>query len=348
MKRVIVRRPGGFDRLEFAEEPDPAPGPGEVLVETAAMGVNLADCVVRMGLYPSATKYVGWPITPGFEFSGVVKENGPGAGRFAPGTRVFGVVRFGAYSTHVVAPEDQLVPVPENMTMEQAGAAFVPALTSWFALALQGGARPGHRVLIHSAAGGVGSTAVQMAVALGCRVVGVVGSAKKVSFVEGLGASAVIDRSRGDFVRQAAALAPEGYDIVLDANGYQTLRDSYSLLGPMGRLVIYGAHTMLSRGSGRRNWLRLAVTYLRTPRFDPLALTNDNKSVMAFNLSYLFERKEALLPAVPQLVTWLQEGRILFPEVSRFPLTRVRDAHAALQSGATVGRLVLVSNDQRE
>ncbi len=85
------------------------------------------------------------------------------------------------------------------------------------------------------------------------------------SFVEGLGASAVIDRSRGDFVRQAAALAPEGYDIVLDANGYQTLRDSYSLLGPMGRLVIYGAHTMLSRGlSGRRNWLRLAVTYLRT------------------------------------------------------------------------------------
>lgn len=344
MKRVIVRRPGSFERLELVDEPDPTPGPGEVLVETAAMGVNLADCVVRMGLYPSATEYVGWPITPGFEFSGIVKQNGPGATRFAPGTRVFGVIRFGAYSTHVVAPEDQLVAVPANLTMEQAGAAFVPALTAWFALSLQGGARAGQRVLIHSAAGGVGSTAVQMAVALGCQVVGVVGSSKKVPFVESLGASAVIDRSRGNFARQAAALAPEGYDIVLDANGYQTLRDSYALLGPMGRLVIYGAHTMLSRGSGRRNWLRLAVTYLRTPRFDPLALTNDNKSVMAFNLSYLFERKDALLPAVPQLVAWLAEGSILFPQVSSFPLSDVREAHRALQSGATVGRLVLVTS----
>lgn len=342
MKRILVRRPGSFDRLELVSEPDPTPGPGEVLVETAAIGVNLADCVVRMGLYPSATKYVGWPITPGFEFSGIVRACGAGASRFSVGQRVFGVIRFGAYASHVVAPEDQLVPVPANLTMEQAGAAFVPALTAWFALSLQGGARSGSRVLIHSAAGGVGSTAVQMAVALGCSVVGVVGSAQKIPFVRKLGAEAVIDRSAGGFAEQASALAPEGYDIVLDANGYQTLQDSYALLGPMGRLVIYGAHTMLSRGSGRRNWLKLAFTYLRTPRFNPLALTNDNKSVMAFNLSYLFERKDALLPAVPALVTWLEGGRILFPEVQSFPLSRAADAHRQLQSGSTQGRIVLV------
>jgi len=342
VKRVLVRRPGSFDRLELIDESDPIPGAGEVLVETAAIGVNLADCVVRMGLYPSATEYVGWPITPGFEFSGFVRGVGSGVTRFAVGDRVFGVIRFGAYATHVVVPEDQLVAVPANMTMEQAGAAFVPALTAWFALCLQGGARPGQKVLVHSAAGGVGSTAVQMARAIGCEVVGVVGSPEKVAFVQALGASGVIDRSAGDFAKAARRLAPEGYDIVLDANGYQTLRDSYALLGAMGRLVIYGAHTMLSRGSGRRNWLRLAYTYLRTPRFDPLALTNDNKSVMAFNLSYLFESKEALLPAVPQLVTLLSEGSILFPEVHTFPLARVADAHRRLQSGATKGRLVLV------
>ena len=342
MKRVLVRRPGGFDRLELIEEADPLPGPGEVLVETAAIGVNLADCVVRMGLYPAATEYVGWPITPGFEFSGRVLQNGAGAGRFEPGARVFGVTRFGAYASRVVVFEDQLVAVPKGMTMEQAGAAFVPCLTSWFALALQGGAKPGHRVLIHSAAGGVGSTAVQMAVALGCDVVGVVGSPEKSGFVEALGARAVIDRSAGDFARRARALAPAGYDVVLDANGYQTLRDSYALLGPMGRLVIYGAHTMLTRGSGRRNWLRLAFTYLRTPRFDPLALTNDNKSVLAFNLSYLFDKKEALLPAVPDLVRWLEQGQIRFPKVDTFPLRHVAEAHRSLQSGKTVGRLVLV------
>jgi len=341
VKRVLVRRPGSFDRLELVTESDPRPGPGEVLVETAAMGVNFADCVVRMGLYPSATEYVGWPITPGFEFSGIVRENGPGAGRFAPGQRVFGVIRFGAYATHVVAPEDQLAAVPENVSLEQAGAAFVPGITAWFALSLQGGARPGHRVLVHSAAGGVGSTAVQVAVALGCDVVGVVGSPQKVAFVESLGARAVIDRSKGPFVARARELSPGGYDIVLDANGYQTLRDSYALLSPMGRLVVYGAHTMLSRGSGRRNWLRLAVTYLRTPRFDPLAMTNDNKSVLAFNLSYLFERKDALLPAVPGLVAWLADGSLRFPRVESFPLARVQDAHRRLQSGDTVGRLVL-------
>lgn len=340
MRRVIVRRPGGFDRLELIDQADPVPGPGEVLIETAAVGVNFADCVVRMGLYPAATEYVGWPITPGFEFSGTVLTSN--SDRFEPGARVFGVTRFGAYASHVVVSEDQLVAVPSNLTMEQAGAAFVPCLTAWFALCLQGGGKAGHRVLVHSAAGGVGSTAVQMAVALGCHVVGVVGSPEKVSFVQALGASAVLDRSAGGFVQKARALAPAGYDIVLDANGYQTLRDSYALLGPMGRLVVYGAHTMLSRGSGRRNWLRLALTYLRTPRFDPLALTNDNKSVLAFNLSYLFEKKESLLPAVPDLVRWLEQGQILFPKVDSFPLSRVADAHRTLQSGKTVGRLVLV------
>jgi NADPH:quinone reductase-like Zn-dependent oxidoreductase len=344
VKRVVVRRPGGFDRLELIEQADPVAGQGEVLVETAAIGVNFADCVVRMGLYPAATEYVGWPITPGFEFSGTVLSSG--SQRFEPGARVFGVMRFGAYASRVVVSEDQLVPVPNNLTMEQAGSAFVPCLTAWFALSLQGGAKPGHRVLVHSAAGGVGSTAVQMAVALGCHVVAVVGSREKVGFVEALGAAAVIDRSAGGFEERARALEPRGYDIVLDANGYETLRSSYALLGPMGRLVVYGAHTMLTRGSGRRNWLRLAFTYLRTPRFDPLALTNDNKSVMAFNLSYLFEKKEALLPAVPQIVSWLEQGKIAFPRVDGFPLSRVADAHRTLQSGRTVGRLVLVPDSQ--
>lgn len=344
MKRVVVRRPGSFERLELIEESDPTPGPGEVLVRTRSIGVNFADCVVRMGLYPSAIEYVGWPITPGFEFSGAVEALGPGTEGLTVGQRVFGVMRFGAYATHVVVPVDQLVPLSANVDEIAAGGVFVPLLTSWYALVYQGGLRAGQKVLVHSAAGGVGSTMVQMARVLGAEVVGVVGSEEKVAFVEGLGATHVLDRSQADWLTEAKRLVPGGFDLVLDANGYETLKQSYAALAPMGRLVIYGAHTMLSRGSGRRNWLKLAVTFLRTPRFGPLNLTNDNKSVMAFNLSYLFERKDVLASAIPDFVRWLESGQIRFPAVQTFPLSAVQEAHRALQSGATVGKLVLITD----
>ena len=108
MRRVIIRKPGGLKRLELETVPDPLPGHGQVRVTTRAVGVNFADCVVRLGLYPSARDYVGWPITPGFEFSGIVSAVGPGVERLKVDDRVFGVTRFGAYASEVVIDE-QLV-----------------------------------------------------------------------------------------------------------------------------------------------------------------------------------------------------------------------------------------------
>jgi synaptic vesicle membrane protein VAT-1 len=300
---------------------------------------------VRLGLYPSAEDYVGWPITPGFEFSGVVESLGALCedSDFAVGDEVFGVVRFFAYATHVEVPLSQLRKKPASLSFEQAAAMPVAALTAWYALREQGQAKAGYQVLVHSAAGGVGSTLVQLARLLGCQVTAVVGSSHKVDLVRELGAQTVIDRSASNWSQLAQQAVPEGFDLVLDANGVQTLRDSYRLLRPTGRLVVYGAHSMLTRGSGRPNWFKLAWDFLRTPRFNPLDLTNQNKSIMAFNLSYLFNQADLLKESFDQLTAWYAEGQLRVAEIHSFPLSAAAEAHRTLQGGATRGKLVLIT-----
>ena len=120
MQKIVVRRPGGFSRLELQSLPDPTPGPGEVRVAVRAAGVNYADCVVRMGLYKSAREFVGWPITPGFEFAGIVDAVGEGVTDLPIGSRVFGVTRFGGYDSHIVADPEYLFPLPEAWSFEGA------------------------------------------------------------------------------------------------------------------------------------------------------------------------------------------------------------------------------------
>jgi NADPH:quinone reductase-like Zn-dependent oxidoreductase len=342
MKKVVIHRPGGFDQLALETHPDPIPGPGEVRVSTRAIGVNFADCIIRMGLYKSANEFVGWPITPGFEFSGVVTALGTGVTDFEIGTEVFGVTRFGGYASEVCVPERQLRPLPQNLSLLEAGAFPTVFLTAWYALNEASRLRAGSRVLIHSAAGGVGSAAVQIAKNAGAFVVGVVGAAHKVDSVRQNGADAVIDKSTEDLWQAVKRHCPSGYHIVLEANGAETMRRSYACLRPSGRLVVYGFQAMMTRGKGMPNWLKLAWDWLRLPRFNPLEMTDANKGVVAFNLSYLFDESALLEEALGVLLTELDRGRLRPPKVTTFPLERVAEAHRALQSGDTVGKLVLV------
>ena len=332
MRSVSIQAAGGYERLTLIDSPDPVAKDGEVLVRAEAIGVNFADCIVRMGLYESAKKYVGWPITPGFEVAGTTDD----------GAKVIALTRFGGYATHVVVPKHQVFPIPRGWSAAQAAAFPSVHLTAYYALFELCKMRADTTLLVHSAAGGVGSALVVLGKIAGARVVGVVGSAHKVAHVESLGADVVIDKSSRDLWREAERASPKGYDVVLDANGVETLRASYAHLAPTGRLVIYGFHTMMSRGRGKPNWPKLAVDWLRTPRFDPLAMTNDNKSVMAFNLSYLFERADLLAESMNALLAWVGEGKIPAPAVTTFPLDQVKDAHRAIESGGTVGKLVLV------
>ena len=347
MLRIRIRRPGGYDRLELERDFDPGePGTGEVLVDVRAAGINFADSAVRMGLYSSARQYVGWPITPGFEFAGTIARLGAGVTSVAPGDRVFGVVRFGAWSSHVITRAELVRPLPASLTPEQAAGLPTVFLTAYYPLFVLTNVRPGETVLVHSAAGGVGGALIQLARIAGCRVVGVVGAAHKVTVARALGAHVVIDRSATDDVRGALERAsPGGYDVALDANGGPSLRDSYELLAPGGRLVVYGFHTMLEKGAGRPSWPRLAREWARTPRFSPFRMVQENRSVLAFNLSYLFDRVELFGDGIDRILGWLGDGRLRPLAVRTFAAEQVADAQRALESGETTGKLVLTFAD---
>lgn len=341
MEHVVVRSPGGYEKLQFEQKPIADIGECDVLIETAACGINLADCFVRMGLYSSAKKYVGWPITPGFEVSGIVKQVGSKVKGLEPGQHVIAITRFGGYTTHLVVPENQVFPINEKWDLCQAAGIPAVLLTAYYALFELANPRKGTTVLIHSAAGGVGSSLVQLAHVAGCKVVGVVGSSHKIDFLRQYSTEHIIDKSKEPLWTKVKEYAPEGYSAVFDANGFETLRQSYDHLAPGGKLVVYGFHSMLSKGRGTPQWLKMAWDYLRTPRFNPLQMTSDNKSVMAFNLSYLFDRIDLFREAMTTILGWIEQGLITAPAVKEIPFKNVAQAHRELESGMSVGKLVL-------
>ena len=249
--------------------PTPKPKPNQVLIEVRAAGVNFADCCVRMGVYRSAKEFVGWPITPGFEVSGVVTDVGDEVKQFAAGDKVIALTRFGGYTTHLCVPEDQLLRMPLTLSFEQAAALPVIFLTAYYALYELAHPRPKQIMLVHSAAGGVGSALVQLGKLAGCVVIGVVGSTHKIDIVKQLGAAAVIDKSKQDLWAEANKLAPKGFDQIYDANGAETLTQSYKHLAPGGKLIIYGFHSMFSKGRGTPNWFKMLWQYRGRPASNP-------------------------------------------------------------------------------
>jgi NADPH:quinone reductase-like Zn-dependent oxidoreductase len=306
-----------------------------------AAGVNYADCIVRMGLYSSAKAFVGLPITPGFEVCGEVIEVGTSVTDIGVGDTVIASTLFGGYSEVVVVDQQYVFPKPVGFTDVQAAGLMATYLTAYYALYELAHPRSGQHILIHSAAGGVGTMLVQLAHALGLTVTGVVGAPHKTEFLEAFSPAHIIDKSNEDLWSKAHGYAPEGFDVICDANGVSTLGESYRHLRRPGKLVVYGFASMLPKTGGRPNWFKLATSYLRTPRFNPLDLTTDSKSILAFNLSYLFERTEVLGDAMVQLHRLIDTGHIAPPHCTAFSVEDVALAHREIESGTTVGKLVL-------
>jgi NADPH:quinone reductase-like Zn-dependent oxidoreductase len=343
MKKIVIERPGGYNRLKVKEFSTPTPQKDEVLIEVSAAGVNFADVFVRLGLYKSGKEFVGWPITPGFEFSGKVLQCGSEVSELAEGTPVFGVTRFGAYASHLCVPESQIFAIPENSPFRSDDWAAFPAvfMTAYHGLFHNIVLRPEMKILVHSAAGGVGGALLQLGKIAGCRMIGVVGAGHKAETALAYGADVVIDKSREGLWAKARKICPDGFDAVFDGNGPATLKQSYRHLAPSGKLVSYGFHSMLSIRWGVLNYFKLIYDYFRVPRFNPLNMTNDNKSLIAFNLSYLFHRTDLIEECARELMKWVAEGRIKAPPLQSYSYERVADAHRALESGKTVGKLIL-------
>ena len=197
---ISIPSAGGYDKLEYKELSEGEFTEGAniktsedfteddlVVVKTYASGVNYADVCIRWGVYESAKRFVGWPITPGFEFSGEIESKGKNVTKFEIGQKVFGVSQFGAYSKRVRVPEHQIFPLPENLDMNEAAGFITVALTAWYGLFELSRPRGGSWLLVHSAAGGVGSMLVQLAKIHGCHVMGVVGGSHKVNMAKELG-----------------------------------------------------------------------------------------------------------------------------------------------------------------
>lgn len=343
MKKISIPGPGGYEKLTIVECDLRQLKDNEVHIEVHAFGVNFADVCIRWGLYESAKQYVGWPITPGFEWAGVVKNIGSKVSNVAIGQEVFGVSLFNAYATDVIVPSHQVFSKPKNISMSEAAGIPAVYLTAYYGLFQNIILRPQSTILIHSAAGGVGGALVQMAKIAGHKSVGIIGSSHKRSYVEELGADLVIDKKTQNWFSEAKNFSQRGYDIVFDANGQSTLKNSFDLLAPMGKLVSYGFHSMLPKKGGRLNWFKLIYTFLTTPRFNPINMTNQNKSLISFNLSFLFDEVDVLSQAMGDIVTWIESGQLKAPKVTQYSFSNVADAHRDIESGQSVGKLIILT-----
>ena len=338
-KKIVIEKPGGYERFRFDNTPLEDPGPAEIQVEIKACGINFADISVRLGLYAAAKG--SYPLCPGLEFSGVVRCVGTQVRDYKPGDSVFGVSRFGGYATVMNCPKGHLWSLPDTWDFKKGASFPVAYLTADYALHAVGNLKKSDQVLVHSAAGGVGTALLHLLKINGNVSVGVVSGAGKVAAAKAAGAAFIIDKSSEDLWKRAEAFVPQGYDLILDANGASTLKQSYLHLKPTGRLLIYGFASMFSH-SGRRNYLKLIWYYLRTPRFSPFDLTGSNKTVSGFNLIYLFDRAELFRNIMDRLLALDRHGNIPQMPITEFAFEDVAEAHKAIESGRTAGKLVLL------
>ena len=338
MKAIWITRAGGPEVLEVRDGPEPVPRAGEVRVRVRAAGLNFADIMARLGLYPDAPKL---PAVVGYEVAGVVDALGPGVTTPEVGTRVLGMTRFGGQAEMVCVPAVQAVPMPEAMSFEEGAALPVNYLTAYHALFRVAAVRPREKVLVHMAAGGVGLAALQL-----CRTVEGVetfgtASASKHGAVREQGCQHPIDYRTQDYEAEVRRLTGgRGVDVVLDPLGGKDWRKGYRLLRPAGRLVAYGFANLAS--GEKRDYLRLAQEMVQVPIHTPLGLMNDNRAVAGVNIGHLWGEVEMLSEELSTIVALYQRGAIK-PHVDvSFPFARAADAHRHIQSRRNVGKVVLV------
>lgn len=341
MKAVVLTGTGSYDVLRVEERPDPPVGPGEVRVAVRAAGINFADTMARIGLYPDAPKP---PCVLGYEVAGEVETVGDGVTDLAPGDRVVAGTRFGGQAELVTVPASQAWPLPERFSFEQGAAFPVNYGTAYAALVVMGSLREGNRVLIHAAGGGVGVSATQVARNAGAEIFGTA-SASKHEAIRAQGVDHPIDYRTRDFEAEVMRITGgEGIDLAIDALGPTSFRKDYRLLRPGGRLVMYG----LSENSreGRRSIPLTLKSLVRMPTatmpwWKSLMVMNENKGVFGLNMLKWLDTEGSLDRLVAPLMADLEAGRLDPVVAESFPFERAGDAHRFIAERRNVGKVVL-------
>lgn len=337
MRALVITRHGPPEVLQVQERPAPIVARGEVRVAVRAAGVNFADVMARIGVYPDGPRP---PTVVGYEFAGDVAEVGDAVEGIAVGDRVLGGCRFGGYSEQVVVPSSSVLPMPAGWSYEEGAALPVNYATAYGILLRYGSLRAGERVLVHAAAGGVGIAATQLARISGAEVFGTA-SASKHDALREIGVHHPVDYRTGNWVAEVRRLGGSAHplDIALDAIGGRSLRRSFSLLRPGGRLVTYGASALVS--GPRRDLRSIARTLAETPRFNPLKLSGSSRSVIGFSLLRVWDDSGSLQAYIAPLREWVESGAIRPRVAATFPLERGADAHRLVQDRGNVGKVVL-------
>jgi NADPH:quinone reductase-like Zn-dependent oxidoreductase len=336
MRQIWITKTGSPDVLAVKEAPDPEAKKGEVRVRVRASGINFADLMARVGLYPDAPKL---PCVVGYEVSGVIDQVGEGVTGYAVGERVLAMCKFGGYTDVIALPVNQLVKMPESMTFEEGAAFPVVYITAYNMMVFNGNLRPKSSVLVHSAAGGVGLAAIQIAKTRGCVIIGAA-SPSKHAFLQEQGCQHPID-SNGDIVAQVRAIVGDvGVDLVLDAVGGKSWTDSYDLLAPCGRLVAFGLSAAASGNT--RSLFHAVKQVLAIKKWNPRTLMDDNKTIGGTNMGHLFTRPDLIATQLEDLMAMYGKGE-LKPYVDRsFPFAEAGAAHQYLHDRKAKGKVLLV------
>jgi NADPH2:quinone reductase len=321
VKAIQVQTPGGPEALRLADLPVPKPKPNEVVVKTAAAGVNFIDIYFREGRYPASLPFVN-----GQEASGVVSEIGSAVGSWKVGDRVAYTGILGAYAEYAAVPADRLVRVPEGITFEQAAATMLQGMTAHYLVKSAYPLKPGETALIHAAAGGVGLLLVQMAKQIGARVIATAGTHQKTKLAREAGADELIVYTEQDFEEETRRLTGgKGVDVIYDGVGKTTFEKDLNLLRPRGYLVLFGA------ASGP------------VPPFDPIKLSQKGSLFLTrpFLAHYIATREELTARAV-DLFQMIAAGKLNLRIKHVYKLAEAPQAHRDLEARKTTGKLLLI------
>jgi NADPH:quinone reductase-like Zn-dependent oxidoreductase len=342
MRAVVLTGRGGPEVLQVQERPDPLVGPGEVRIKVEAAGINFADTLARVGLYPDAPKP---PCVLGYEVAGTIESVGEGVEDHSVGDRVIGGTRFNGQAELVTIPADQVVPLPENVSFEKGASFPVNYATAYAGLVMMGGLREGDRVLIHAAAGGVGIAATQVARNIGAEIFGTASGGKH-DAIRAQGVDHPIDYRTEDFAEEVMRLTGgEGVDVAFDALGPTSFRKDYRVLRQGGRLIMYGLSEVSS--DGRRdlpNAVRSLVKmpFATMPWWRSLDVMNQNKGVFGLNMLRWWDKEGNIQRALDPLTEDLAAGRLDPVVGGSFPFSQAGDAHTFIAERRNVGKVVLL------